>query len=486
MDDQVERIPYNQQTTSLSVDQPAEPALHASVTAQIYDSQYGKRTIGFVGGLCLLVNNCLGPGLVQMNGQMQQSGWLPVVLGILIFGALAFVSCWMLLYAQARVRSTLTRVEFTGICEYFFPRKVFWFSIFFYILTMIVQCISGIQQTTQLFDLLIVRLFGKSCALEIYPSVFATPCSNEDHGFSVFTPGSGVISLGYVASGLLAIPFGFFPLEDSILFQIISCAVMAVCLVILGVDLSFVGYEPSRVPVVGPSMSGLVGLMMFNFSLAFSLPSWNNERKANVKIKRSVGASILIGSATLLVIGVIGAMAFPFVSKDKNLIDMADASDRALTIAAVYVFSLANNVTTIPVFSIMIRYTLMEHKVIRKPWAANLLAILLPWLLVIPFSTGSGFDYVIDFGGSIFIGITCFVAPPVLFICSLRPKWLFKNPVADANDVEKEETAVHDLDDPQLPPFQDTKRINQMSIGSVAILGALIGSLCYSWYSSLA
>ena len=468
------------------------PPLHESLTTQIYDSQYGKRSIGTIGGICLLVNNCLGPGLVQMNGQMQLSGWLPVVAATVVFGALAFASSWMLLYAQSHVRSSLSRVEFTGICEYFFPRKLFLFSILFYILTMIVQCISGIQQTTQLMDLLIVRLFGKTCALEVYPSFMGVPCGSDDNGgFSVFTPGSGVLSLGYIAAGVIAIPFGFFPLEDSIIFQIVSCAVMAVCIVLLGVDLGMLGYEPSRLPAVGSSMSGLVGLMMFNFSLAFSLPSWNNERRLAVRVKRSIGASIGIGSVTMILIGALAAMAFaPVLGSAKNLIDFANDSNRPLTLAAVYVFSLANNVTTIPVFSIMIRYTLLEHKVIRRPWIANLLAILLPWLLVIPFSTGSGFDMIIDFGGSIFIGVTCFVAPPVLFICALRPKWLFRGatetPEKDAEaDQANSEERVHELADEQFPPIRDQKRVDLLSIGSFAILGALMGSLGYSWYSSV-
>lgn len=513
VDGELIRIPYNQQSTALSAvfdeahdSQPSDPHtehphFHPSITAEIYDTQYGKRSIGTIGGMCLLINNCLGPGLVQMNGQMQLSGWLPTIAAIGFFGTLAFASCWMLMYAQSRVKSALTRVEFTGICEYFFSRPLFLFSILFYVLTMIVQCISGIQQTMQLMDLLIVRLFGKSCALEIYPDFFSTPCGSSDGGFSVFEAGSGVVTLGFVASALIAIPFGFFPLEDSIIFQIISCAIMAICLVLLSVDLSLIGFEPDRLPAVGSSMSGLVGLMMFNFSLAFSLPSWNNERKLEVRVKRSIGGSIIIGSITMLIIGVVAALAFaPSLGSDKNLIDVANGSDRALTIASVYIFSLANNITTIPVFSIMIRYTLLEHKILRKPWVANLLAIALPWLLVIPFSTGSGFDMIIEFGGSVFIGVTCFVAPPVLFLCALRPKWLFRNDEAEQStgavtremteDVEKNDclgasNELNGFTDPQFPEIEGKKHKDRMSFGTLAILGALSASLIYSWYSSV-
>lgn len=497
MEERHENIPYNQQSTALSmVDLEAVPTseedmgkFHPSLTARLYDSQYGKRSIGTVGGICLLVNNCLGPGLVQMNTQMQLSGWFPVVIGIAIVGLAAFACSWMLLYAQARVRTTLERVEFTGICEYFFERKIFLFSIVFFILTMIVQCISGILQTTQLFDLLIVRLFDKSCALELYPNVFSTPCGVADNGFSVFAPGSGVISIGYVVSGIIAIPFGFFPLEDSIIFQIVSCAIMAFCVVLLGVDLSGLGFEPSRLPAVGSSMNGLVGLLMFNFSLAFSLPSWNNERSLNVRVKRSVGASILIGSFTMIIIGVLAGLAFdPQFNTSKNLIDFANESNRAITIAAVYVFSLANNVTTVPVFSIMIRYTLIEHKIIRKPWIANILAIAVPWLLVIFFSTGSGFNTVIDFGGSIFIGVTCFIAPPVLFICALRPELIFKklpsNSTPNTGNAKPNSHEMHELSDPQMPAITGSKRINILSCSSLGFLGCLIGLLCYSWYAA--
>ena len=500
MDKCEERIPYNQQCTSTSAElegvtreRTAEgPTFHPSLTTKLYQTQYGKRSIGTIGGICLLVNNCLGPGLVQMNTQMQLSGWLPVVIGIAAVGLAAFACSWMLLYSQARVKSQLERVEFTGICEFFFERKLFLFSVLFYILTMIVQCISGIQQTSQLFDLLMVRLFGKSCALEIYPNFFTTPCSSEDHGFSVFSPGSGVVSAGYAISALIAVPFGFFPLEDSIVFQIISCAVMGICVIMLGVDLGSIGFEPSRLPAVGSSMRGLVGLLMFNFSLAFSLPSWNNERKLDVRIKRSIGASIGIGSLTMIVIGVLAGLAFaPQLDSTKNLIDFSNESNRAVTIAAVYVFSLANNVTTIPIFSIMVRYTLIEHKILRKPWIANVIAIGLPWLLVIPFSTGSGFDTVIEFGGSIFIGVTCFVAPPILFLCAMRPAWLFKESGIDAcqPDAERNQTEpvpMNEMSDPQLPPFTNKKHVNLLSGSSIAFLALLLASLVYSWYASAA
>lgn len=489
----MEVLKDKEESTGLEKGDGQHAKLYPSITAEIYDTLYGKRTIGTIGSICLLVNNCLGPGLVQMNSQMQLSGWLPVLAGIVIFGLFAFACSWMLLYAQSHVRSTLTRVEFTGIYEFYFSKHLFFFCMLFYVLTMIVQCVSGIQQTTQLIDLLIARLFGSSCALEVFPSFLSTQCSNEDRGFSVFEPGSSVVSLGYIASGLLAVPFGLFPLEDSIMFQIISCGIMAVCLVLLGVDLSFIGFDSARLPAVGSSLSGLVGLMMFNFSLAFSLPSWNNERKPDVRVKRTIAQSIVIGSVTMLVIGVIAALAFPpDFSSNKNLIDLANASNRGLTIAAVYVFSLANNVTTIPVFSIMIRYTLMEHKIIRKAWIANILAIALPWLLVVPFSTGSGFNNMIDFGGSIFIGVTCFVAPPVLFICALRPEWIFKKKISreDTRDADSEgmndaAPIQHELTDPQFPRFQDKRKINFFSAAGSALLALLLGSLVYAWYTSV-
>ena len=192
-----------------------------------------------------------------------------------------------------------------------------------------------------------------------------------------------------------------------------------------------------------------------------------------------------MGSITMLIIGTVAALAFPpELGSNKNLIDFANGSDRALTIAAVYVFCLANNITTIPVFSIMIRYTLLEHKILRKPWIANLLAILLPWMLVIPFSTGSGFDVIIEFGGSIFIGVTCFVAPPVLFLCALKPDWWVKltGSTADVEDLEKDIPTVDE--DSQFPVVAGKKQTDLMSYGTVAILAALMASLIYSWYTA--
>ena len=380
---------------------------------------FGSRSIGMIGGVSLLLNNCLGPGVAQMPALFQKAGWIACTIALLIFAVAAFLAGWMLMYAQSRIPISLPRTEYGGICKYFLPRGWFIFTQVFFILTMIVLCVGGVLQTSQLMDFLFVRIFKKSCAIQIYPNV-SLPCASDSDGFSVFPSGTSVISAGYVAAALVTIPFGFFPLEDNIKFQVFSCCAMTLCVLLWIADFSMMGLHKERVPAWGESLQGLVGACMFNFCISFSLPSWNNERVETVGVKKSLAAAILIATGFMWVIGCFAGTAFDvFYKTSKNLNDVIDEENRWMSVSAMYLFSLANNITSIPVFSICIRYCLVELDIMRK-YFASLLSVLLPWILVIPFSTGEGFSNIIEYGGMVFLSVTGFIIPPFLFYLAIK------------------------------------------------------------------
>ena len=381
---------------------------------------FGRRSIGTVGGISLLLNNCLGPGVAEVPGLFQQSGFFPCIICFLLFGGAALVSGWMLMYAQSRVPYNLPRTEFAGLCRFYFSHAGFVVSQIFFILTMIVLCVGGVLQTAQLMDFLLVRIFGQSCAIQLYPDPFSIACASSSTGFSVFPDGTYPISAGYAVAALVTVPFGFFPLEDNIKFQIFSCAVMMLCVVFWVIDFSLIGLEASRVPVVGSSFKGLIGCALFNYCVAFSLPSWNNERLEDISVLKSMATAIGIASIMMFLIGMFGGTAFtPYYFTTKNLMDQIDEANRPLSIAAMYLFSLANNITSIPVFSICIRYCLIEFDTVR-PSLATALSVIVPWLLVLPFSTGKGFSTIITYGGMIFLSVTGFIIPPILFYLAVH------------------------------------------------------------------
>jgi hypothetical protein len=61
---------------------------------------------------------------------------------------------------------------------------------------------------------------------------------------------------------------------------------------------------------------------------------------------------------------------------------------------SVYLFPAVALMSSIPVFSIIIRYNLVENKICRKPFA-NFWAVVFPWILSVFFYAGKGLLLVI-------------------------------------------------------------------------------------------
>ena len=64
-----------------------------------------------------------------------------------------------------------------------------------------------------------------------------------------------------------------------------------------------------------------------------------------------------------------------------------------------YMFPLVALVTTIPVWSIIMRYNLLENN-LCSPAAANFWSVVFPWLLAVIFYGGSLLNYVITWIGN--------------------------------------------------------------------------------------
>jgi len=70
--------------------------------------------------------------------------------------------------------------------------------------------------------------------------------------------------------------------------------------------------------------------------------------------------------------------------------------------------------TTIPVFSIIVRYNLLQNKIFPKG-VSNFIAVVLPWIVVIPFLTGNGLNSIINWGTLIFASVANFIIPFLVY-----------------------------------------------------------------------
>ena len=64
---------------------------------------FGKKTIGFFGGWCLLWNNITGPGMVTLVTIFQEAGWLPAILMLVLFGVASYFAGYFLIKAMSAV-----------------------------------------------------------------------------------------------------------------------------------------------------------------------------------------------------------------------------------------------------------------------------------------------------------------------------------------------------------------------------------------------
>ncbi len=168
-----------------------------------------------------------------------------------------------------------------------------------------------------------------------------------------------------------------------------------------------------------------------------SVPSWVNEKRENVSIQATMLVAMPMALLLFISIGMFGPCAtaaallcavsclhlqaahvatlfllccvtpggmayapwFSGATADETLLNKLRNSSFALAKVTFYMFPVVVNLTSIPVFAIMQRYNLLEAQVCG-PKMANFLGVILPWIICIPFYTGTGFSNVVNWGSA--------------------------------------------------------------------------------------
>ncbi len=215
-------------------------------------------------------------------------------------------------------------------------------------------------------DAALEQIVGKACGLLLYPE-FGFKCltsDSDDASDSVFGD-NWVISVGYVLMIVVAIPMGYWNLDDNMGVQL--GAFVGLCFIVLwwsGASIQE-GFEGGALPVATRDFNGLVGTIFFNFAFVVTVPSWINEKRCQYDLKealfprvgpicrfpppncdcyfskpasgcrpncslklfdrpkvsttRSIVSSTLLGSMMFVIVGVLGASAFSFSGGDDLL-----------------------------------------------------------------------------------------------------------------------------------------------------------------------
>ena len=435
----------------------ASTAVETVVTyseAVVAKGEFGGKTIGYFAGMCLLINNVTGPGMVTMPQVSATGGWLITLFMVFLCFGVSSLASGMMLEAIKMMPGNSKfeqRIEFTTLAKHFFTGKWEWayyFVLLVFMVTFQTSLITSVIESSQTTDSAILRIFGSSCALQFHNSQpltntvdnsttmggFGFLCISDDDDTgssdSVFGKEAYVLSAGFVFVGLLALPLGYWNLDDNIWVQEIACVVLFAIVGEWTVQCFIRGLDFNKdlenghggVPVITGHLSDAFGQVLFNFAYVTTLPSWVNEKKVGVPINHCVWTACAIGSVMFILIAILAAAAWDFTGSQDLLAVINSSSTQgssSLTKVMAILFPFSALVTSIPIFSIMMRYNLLENNICGVTWA-NIWGCVVPWLLSVVLYTGSALGVVVTWSGLLLIAPLNFALPAYFYIRALR------------------------------------------------------------------
>jgi hypothetical protein len=402
---------------------------------------YGDKTIGLIGSLCLLCNNICGAGMVQIPVMFQTAGWLFPLIAFLLVAMLSYYASLYLTRAVAWMpgnQGYQKRIEISGITSALLPRWAYLLSVFGLVFSFTANNIASIVISAQVMDSTILAITKKTCALVIYQE---TPSDNTTQTLSTFqciaeSPSASVtdspfgsdayvLSLGYLVIMAAAIPLAYLNLDGNIKFQVAGVALLAACIFLWCVQFTYFGLEPANMPVADPSgFDAILAGVVFNYGFVATIPSWLNEKGLGVSVRVAIKWAIVSATVLYLLIGIFGALGIsPDVMGSTDVIAVIDGDGVSGTWVAskvaTYVFPIANLLSSIPVFAILIRYNLMNSGICSKH-VANVFSVLLPWVFSLFFYAGNQLSTLIAWSSAVLFSFINLIVPFALYIVQYR------------------------------------------------------------------
>lgn len=307
-------------------------------------------------------------------------------------------------------------------------------TIILFVVNLQLSNITAIIQSTQTADYTIMAIAGKTCGIELYPHPqwtcvdlqqagadnSAAGSSTGDDGLSdADSPFGGVwiVSIGFIIVLVITIPLGYYNLDDNVNVQIVAAAIL-VFFTLVGWFYGFMQpdhLEWGAVNAIGASSdencsggtkpcaaSGLgsqVGPIVFNYAYVVTLPSWINEMKPGLPVNKQLWGALIPGIATFCVLGWFSAAFYQTAGipdSEDLLSGLTGPAISSFTQAASFVFPPAALISGIPIFSIVIRYNLLENGICNVFWG-NIWAVVFPWVVALVFYAGSSMNNLMNY-----------------------------------------------------------------------------------------
>jgi len=307
------------------------------------------------------------------------------------------------------------RMEYSGIMKHYCNKPVFWFMFVFYQASLLFTNLALIIQSVGVVDFALVAMFDRSCLLPSLWPTFGFFCPDALLGLvTPFADDVVAVSLGLLVTVIFVLPLSLVNLEDNINVQRVAFLLLIAIILTWSVLFAEHGLVASRLPVIGTTFTGMLGTCLFNFAFLSSVPSWVNDKAKNVKVSHVLLGSLPTAVIMFALCGFFCGMSFAPWTDDTNLLQRLLSLDSTTANVTFYLFPIVANLTSIPVMSIFQRLNLIEQGCPK--WIANLIAVLLPWLIAVFLFTGKGFDEVSIWSGLIFTSSVNFIFVPAVYL----------------------------------------------------------------------
>ena len=283
-------------------------------------------------------------------------------------------------------------------------------------------------------DDLTILVFRNTYGLQVAPlSKFGLTLSCPAHDacrgveafYTVDADKGFVITLGYLLTALLAIPFSVIEIVDWA--QGILYTISLVCILEMCCAFAYIGHgqdvaaaragTPHTSPDV-PAWNYNVGLVIevsfLTWCLSFSIPMWLEQTAEGVSVNAALWWSCLTRGLLFVIFGFIASWAFPQLTT-MNVLDVlrTKASVTPITQVCGFLFAATSVFPNIVAHSMAVRRTLEGRLgVVRGNW----LGVGLPWAVAWLFYFGAEYNRLVNTCSIYLNGVIQFLLPCLLFL----------------------------------------------------------------------
>ena len=184
-------------------------------------------------------------------------------------------------------------------------------------------------------------------------------------------------------------------------------------------SLSSSSASSSRVPAFGPDWSSCLGVVIFNFNFAVTLPSWVNEKEEGVGVNAVVWGASAASTLLYAAVGWLGGLAFMDIPDNMLELLASPAAVGPVTRVCSLLFGVAIIGLGIPIFCVLMRYNLVVGGVCGNG-LGTFLGGVLPWLVSWLVYQGHAVMDLLTWAGLVLNGFIDFLCPVVVALVAVR------------------------------------------------------------------